>query len=130
MAHLLLVVVLALGVFVMHTATGHTSGAKHAHSAQADHNHSEGSKHSQHSEGSGTSLNPALHFAPDPGTGMDRTSLCVCVLGTWAFAALLRAAFARRPGWLADVLAKAVVILRPNPPPRGPDLTLLSILRI
>jgi hypothetical protein len=39
-------------------------------------------------------------------------------------------ALARHPDWLAKFLAEAPVMLRPNPPPRGPDLTQLSVLRL
>jgi hypothetical protein len=62
---------------------------------------------------------------------MDMVSLCVAVMfGAWALTALLRRALARRPDWLAKLLAEAPVMLRPNPPPRGPDLTELSVLRL
>ncbi|MFC8831486.1 hypothetical protein ACFT9I_39820 [Streptomyces sp. NPDC057137] len=63
------------------------------------------------------------------GMAMDMASLCVAVLSTWAPAALLLAAFARRPGRLTDPLAGAVAP-RPNPPPRTPELSSLSVLRI
>ncbi|SOE15755.1 hypothetical protein SAMN06272775_6638 [Streptomyces sp. 2323.1] len=157
MAHLLLVVVLALGVFVMHTvghpdgtagssghaAAGHTTGmaAMSRPPAAADtptrqapptrSAHSGTSTYSATSAHSGTSTDdPPSHYAPGPGTGMNMASLCSAVLGTWALAILLGAALTRTPGWLADHLAKAVVLLRPNPPPRPPDLTRLSVLRI
>ncbi|MFI9052133.1 hypothetical protein [Streptomyces sp. NPDC053427] len=144
MAHLLLVVVLALGVFVMHTV-GHPDGtAGSGGHAAADHTPGMGARSSApaapeaergragpaHSAHSGTSADTSAHYAPAPGSGMNMASLCLAVLGTWALAMLLRAALTRHTGWLADVLAKAVVMLRPNPPPRGPDLTQLSILRI
>ncbi|MFG2859330.1 hypothetical protein [Streptomyces sioyaensis] len=145
MAHLLLVVVLALGVFVMHTvghpdgtagsgghaAAGHTTGmaAMSRTPAAADTPTSQAPP--ARSAHSGTSADdPSSHYAPGPGTGMNMASLCSAVLGTWALATLLGAALTRTPGWLADLLAKAVALLRPNPPPRPPDLTRLSVLRI
>ncbi|MFI9075697.1 hypothetical protein ACIGW8_04180 [Streptomyces sioyaensis] len=152
MAHLLLVVVLALGVFVMHSvghpdgtagsgghaAAGHTTGmaAMSRTPAAADTPTRQAtparSTHSGTSAHSGTSTDdPPPHYAPGPGTGMNMASLCSAVLGTWALAMLLGAALTRTPGWLADLLAKAVALLRPNPPPpRPPDLARLSVLRI
>ncbi len=50
---------------------------------------------------------------------MDMVSLCVAVMfGAWVLTALLRRALARRPDWLAKLLAEAPVMLRPNPTPR------------
>lgn len=163
MAHLLLVVVLALGVFVMHTvghpdgtagsgghaAAGHATGmaamsrppaaadtptrqappTSSAHSGTST--HSGLAAHSGISAHSGSSADaPSSHYAPGPGTGMNMASLCSAVLGSWALTMLLGAALTRTPGWLADLLAKTVALLRPNPPPRPPDLTRLSVLRI
>ncbi|MFF4905829.1 hypothetical protein ACFY2T_13255 [Streptomyces sp. NPDC001260] len=66
-----------------------------------------------------------------PLMAMDMLSLCLAVmLGAWILAALLRSALARHPDWLARLLAQAPVLLRANPPPRGPDLAQLSILRL
>ncbi|MDI3387953.1 DUF6153 family protein [Streptomyces sp. B-S-A8] len=124
MAHLLLVVVLAFGVFVMHTV-GHpdeSSGAGMSVGA-----------HASHGAAAGYEAGTAQHSSADEpasGPAMDMTSLCVAVLGVWALAALLYAAFTRRPGWLAELLARTVVALRPNAPPPRPDLTQLSVLRI
>ncbi|MFI0904571.1 hypothetical protein ACH4TE_13680 [Streptomyces sioyaensis] len=156
MAHLLLVVALALGVFVMHTvghpdgtagsgghaAAGHTTGmAAMSRTPAADtptrqapptrSAHSGTSPHSGTSAHSGTSTDDtSSRYAPGPGTGMNMASLCRAVLGTWALAILLGAALTRTPGWLADLLAQAVALLRPDPPPHPPDLTRLSVLRI
>ncbi len=66
-----------------------------------------------------------------PVMAMDMMSLCVAVLlGAWVLAALVRSALARRPDWLANLLAQVAAFSRPNPPPRGPDLTQLSVLRL
>ncbi|WP_137991889.1 DUF6153 family protein [Streptomyces vilmorinianum] len=124
LAHLLLVVVLALGVFVMH-AVGHpesssgatADGMTHASAAAAPAHHAE-------------------HEAPvssshDSGTGMDMTTLCVAVLGVWVLARLALAAFGSRPDWLVRLLGRLTPALGPNAPPRRPpDLAQLSVLRI
>ncbi|MFF7441543.1 DUF6153 family protein [Streptomyces sp. NPDC008122] len=122
--HLLLVVVLALGVFLMH-AVGHPEGSgggmdaasapHHSASAQAAAPHDHGDSDARH----------------EPGSGMDMTTLCVAVLGAWLLAGLLRAALGRRPDWLALLLARLTPALGPHaPPPRPPDLAQLSVLRI
>ncbi|WP_318211918.1 MULTISPECIES: DUF6153 family protein [unclassified Streptomyces] len=120
LARLLLVVVLALGVFLMH-AVGHPEGS---------------------GGGTGTGSVSAHHsVAPpgddgsdtghEPGSGMDMTTLCVAVLAGWLFAGLVRAALGRRPDWLAPLLARLTPALGPHaPPPRAPDLAQLSVLRI
>ncbi|MEU6162935.1 DUF6153 family protein [Streptomyces tanashiensis] len=124
MAHLLLVVVLALGVFLMH-AIGHPEGsgggtdtaaaAHHGAAAHAAAPHDGGESDVRH----------------EPGTGMDMTTLCVAVLGVWLLAGLVRAALARRPDWLALLLARLTPALGPHAPPRRPpDLAQLSVLRI
>ncbi|MFF2133482.1 DUF6153 family protein [Streptomyces olivochromogenes] len=136
--HLLLVVVLALGVFVMHTV-GHPDQPRDDGMSLA----------------SQVSTMPMVVAADDPIGGpvspergsaahsthtsskdkpamaMDMVSLCVAVMfGAWILTALLRRALARRPDWLAKLLTEAPVMLRPNPPPRGPDLAELSVLRL
>ncbi|MFD3660857.1 DUF6153 family protein [Streptomyces sp. NPDC058659] len=124
LAHLLLVVVLALGVFLMH-AVGHPegSGGTTETTAAAHHSTPEPGAH-----GAGGAGSDAGH---DPGTGMDMTTLCVAVLGAWLLAGLVRAALARRPEWLTVVLARLIPALGPHAPPRRPpDLALLSVLRI
>ncbi|MFF3837583.1 DUF6153 family protein [Streptomyces sp. NPDC001930] len=123
LAHLLLVVVLALGVFLMH-AVGHpegSSGGMESGSAPAAHH----SVAPHGDEGSGAD---AGH---EPGSGMDMTTLCVAVLAGWLFAGLVRAALGRRPDWLTLLLARLTPALGPHaPPPRPPDLAQLSVLRI
>ncbi|MFJ4770944.1 hypothetical protein ACIP88_17825 [Streptomyces uncialis] len=66
----------------------------------------------------------------DTGMAMDMASLCVAVLAAWLLAALLRAALSRRTEWLVRLRAGALRRSLPQPPPRGPDLIRLSILRI
>ncbi|MFP3992863.1 DUF6153 family protein [Streptomyces sp. E11-3] len=123
LGQLLLVVVLAAGVFLMHTV-GHpppdTDVAAAPYAATAPYAGTAESSHGAHE-----STEPPLG-------GMDLAALCVAVLlGAWAFTALLRAAFARRSDWLAPARAATLAVLRPNPPPpRPPDLAHLSVLRI
>ncbi|MFE1905464.1 DUF6153 family protein [Streptomyces gardneri] len=124
LAHLLLVVVLALGVFLMH-AVGHPEGSGGTAETTAAAHHAAPETGSPATEGGGSD---ARH---DPGAGMDMTTLCVAVLGAWLLAGLVRAALARRPDWLAAALARLVPALGPHAPPRRPpDLAQLSILRI
>ncbi|MGW0913757.1 DUF6153 family protein [Streptomyces sp. NPDC002784] len=120
LGRLLLVVVLALGVFVMHTL-GHPEDSSHSgmrassHAAPMDHPAAEVP------DGSSTH---------EPAVPMDLMSLCVAVLfGALVLAALLRAASARARDRAARLLAQVAAVGRPRPPPRGPDLTQLSVLR-
>ncbi|MFB6951902.1 DUF6153 family protein [Streptomyces niveus] len=124
LGRLLLIVVLALGVFAMHTV-GHPDESGAGAMVHA----------------SGEPAPPPEPAPPHPsaadepvmgmdGMSMDMTSLCLAVLSTWALAALLLAAFARRADVFTDPLAGLRVAPRPNPPPRTPELTLLSVLRI
>lgn len=134
LAHLLLVVVLALGVFLMH-AVGHPEGSggttestAAAPHAAAPHAAAPTGAHGADRSGSDGGGSDARH---DPGAGMDMTTLCVAVLGAWLLAGLVRAALARHPDWLAVVLARLTPALGPHAPPRRPpDLAQLSILRI
>ncbi|WP_229911154.1 DUF6153 family protein [Streptomyces aurantiogriseus] len=75
-----------------------------------------------------TADSPSSH---EPVMAMDMLSLCVAVLfGAWVLTALVRSALARRQEWPAELLAKVAAAARPNPPPRPPDLTRLSVLRL
>ncbi|WP_030692282.1 DUF6153 family protein [Streptomyces globisporus] len=133
--HLLLVVVLALGVFLMH-AVGHPEGSDGGRDTGMGMDAASVSHHGS------PAYDPASHDrAPhaggdsdarhEPGTGMDMTTLCVAVLGAWLLAELVRAALGRRPDWLALPLARLVRAVGPHaPPPRPPDLAQLSVLRI
>ncbi|MFE9044791.1 DUF6153 family protein [Streptomyces sp. NPDC007818] len=133
LAHLLLVVVLALGVVMMHS-TGHpegppsgttgTANAVSAVSAVATHAPDSGGAHR-------SGLPDEPHGEHAPGSGMDMTTLCVAVLAGWLLAGLVRAALGRRPDWLVLLLARLTPALGPHAPPRRPpDLALLSVLRI
>ncbi|WP_328874360.1 DUF6153 family protein [Streptomyces sp. NBC_00287] len=120
LGQLLLVVVLALGVFVMHTL-GHPEDSSHSGTQTAS--HASAMAH----EASETTYSSSTH---EPAMPMDMASLCVAVLfGAWVLAALLKSAFTRHGEWLARLLAQVAAVLRPHPPPRAPDLTQLSVLR-
>ncbi|WP_368396692.1 hypothetical protein [Streptomyces sclerotialus] len=140
--HLLLVVVLALGIFVMHTL-GHpkdTSGTGTPMERGAAAHGVVASAHPDH--GMDAATTPTVVVAPQaadhdakasshtPGMAMDMTSLCVAVLGTWVLAGLLWAALRRRTDWLVRLRAGLLAALRPEPPPRRPVLARLSVLRI
>ncbi|MER5308430.1 DUF6153 family protein [Streptomyces sp. NPDC002773] len=130
LAHLLLVVVLALGVFLMHSV-GHPEGSGGSGS---------GGLGGETSAAAFTTSAHDAHNAPsdassgsphEPGTGTDMTTLCVAVLAGLLLAGLVRAALGRRPHWLALLLARLAPALGPHaPPPRPPDLAQLSVLRI
>ncbi|MFE6197029.1 hypothetical protein [Streptomyces sp. NPDC057838] len=140
LGHLLLVVVLALGVFVMHTV-GHPSEAHGSGTGQASHGPAAAMPlpGSAHGKPVALGFGEAPHAAPaghaastDAPVGAgDMASLCVAVLlAAWALAALVRWALARRPGRPAASRAQAGALPRPDPPPRGIDLTRLSVLRL
>ncbi|MBP8533865.1 hypothetical protein [Streptomyces sp. MK37H] len=155
---LLLVVVLALGVFVMHTlghpgggsGSGMTHSARHASGEMlpAAYNGDSGSYGGDHGGGAAATDTGPRRAAPapsveaghapaapetkprEPMTGMDMASLCVAVLGVWVLGALLHAVLARRSGPPLRLPVAAPVVARPDPPSLGPDLTALSVLRI
>ncbi|MEU0946877.1 hypothetical protein ABZ379_29680 [Streptomyces canus] len=139
LGHLLLVVVLALGVFVMHSM-GHPSESAHSTMSTASAPAAADAAASGHTPmgapagmaATGYDTDPAGSSSThEPAVAMDMLSLCMAVpFGVWGLAALLKSAFARRQEWLAELLAQAAALSRPNPPPRGPDLTRLSVLRL
>ncbi|AEM83639.1 hypothetical protein [Streptomyces violaceusniger] len=148
---LLLVVVLALGVFVMHTL-GHPdggSGAGGSHSAHHASGEPRPAPDGGDRDGGTAATGSGSHRATPassaeaghapaapktkpraPMTGMDMASLCVAVLGVWVLGALLSAALARRSVPPLRLPVASVVVARPDPPSHGPDLTALSVLRI
>lgn len=139
LGHLLLVVVTALGIFAMH-GMGHPSDSAHSTMSTASHSAAMETAASGHAamsapadRGTGghaaqTAGSPSSH---EPAMAMDMLSLCVAVLfGAWVLIALLRSALARHQGRPAELLSQITAMLRPNPPPRGPDLTRLSVLRL
>jgi hypothetical protein len=140
LGHLLLVVVLALGIFAMHTMghPDHSSGSDGTTTASQTSTTDRVATADDHAMGDPAAA-LAVHTsdaepapsAHQPLMGMDMLSLCVAVLfAAWVLAALLKSAFARHHAWLARLLAQVTVVLQPNPPPRRPDLTQLSVLRL
>ncbi|MGW7757885.1 DUF6153 family protein [Streptomyces violaceusniger] len=151
----LLVVVLALGVFVMHTL-GHPDGGSGAGGSHSAHHASGeprpapyGGDRDGDRDGRTAATGSGSHraapapsgeaehapAAPEtkpraPMTGMDMASLCVAVLGVWVLGALLSAALARRGGPPLRLPVASAAVARPDPPSPGPDLTALSVLRI
>ncbi|MFD3331873.1 DUF6153 family protein [Streptomyces sp. NPDC058700] len=123
LAHLLLVVVLALGVFLMHSL-GHPEGS-------GGHGETTAATAAAHHAPHGSHGGDGFDTRHEPGSGTDMTTLCVAVLAGWLLAGLVRAALGRRPAWLAVHLARLTPALGPHgPPPRPPDLARLSVLRI
>ena len=140
LGHLLLVVVLALSVFVMHSV-GHPADSSSVAMSTASHAPAAAmgggsSTHEADSIAAPVNAHRAMKHeqsssAHVPLMAMDMLSLCLAImLGAWLLAALLRSALARHPDWLRRLLAQAPVLLKPNPPPLGPDLTQLSVLRL
>ncbi|MDT0389024.1 hypothetical protein [Streptomyces dubilierae] len=152
LGHLLLVVVLALGVFVMHTV-GHPTEAHGSGTGQASHGAAaltqpaagerpaaHGSEDPPHAAPAGHARRvdtaPAGHAGHPASTDRpvgagDMATLCVAVLlAAWVLAALVRSALARDPDGPARLRAQRGAVARPDPPPRGPDLTRLSVLRL
>ncbi|MGW6563955.1 DUF6153 family protein [Streptomyces sp. NPDC054975] len=132
LAHLLLVVVLALGVFVMH-AVGHPKGASESATGTGANGMTRVSAPAHHAGvTSGPSESGASSAPADDSRAQgDMATLCVAVLGVWALARVVLAALGRHPDWLVRLLGRLAPALGPNaPPPRPPDLAQLSVLRI
>ncbi|MFE0734698.1 DUF6153 family protein [Streptomyces sp. NPDC058855] len=139
LAHLLLVGLLALGVFMMHS-TGHPEGSGTGAGPGTAAAHSPGTAAAHH--GGTTTVLPTVdtgdgHHPGAPGaghgtgTGMDMTTLCVAVLAGWLLAGFVRAALRRRTDWLHLLHAHRTRAAGPHAPPRRPpDLAELSVLRI
>ncbi|MGV9315717.1 DUF6153 family protein [Streptomyces sp. NPDC003691] len=126
----LLLVVLALGVFAMHTVGHPDSGSGMSHqdatAAPAPVHGPAAAPPDRPQDGHGEPGGPA---APDSGMAMDMLALCVAVLGTVLLTVLLSATAGRRTD-LPPRLRGLLVAPRRGPPPRAPDLASLSILRI
>lgn len=152
--HLLLVTLLAFGIVTMHSF-GHPGGvtrvhaaASHAAAMDSDRTHTAALGQSPSSRDNGSvpgdghvmaTASGAVAEAPqaasapgNPGGGMDLMTVCLAVLSVWtlAVAALMCAALARGRHRPLNPQPYAVVTHRPNPPPRPPLLSQLSILRI
>ncbi|MGK5693920.1 DUF6153 family protein [Streptomyces sp. URMC 128] len=150
--YLLLVVMLTLGVFAMHTmghpkeSSGHgmsaavPAGAGVHHDAMAqsattlagpevtDGQGTAGS--AAKSDGQGTAASAAKSPVHEPPGGMDPMSVCLAVLTVWLLVLFLRALVVRRPERLTALLARSMALARPGTPPPRPLLSQLSVLRI
>ncbi|WP_435241376.1 DUF6153 family protein [Streptomyces cucumeris] len=145
---LLLMVVLAMGVMVMHTLghpdgdSGSGAGGPAHHAAVAPHaspghGGSPGHGRATSHHGGHHRVEPAVaaDAAPlaeprEPLAMMDMASLCVAVLGVWVLMSLLCAALTSRRGPPPEAGAPPGAAVRLRPPPPGPDLVALSVLRI
>lgn len=139
--YLLLVAVLTFGVFTMHTMghPEHSSGPVNGgslHTAVAS-PHGDTDAVSVESRTSvepaamvdHTAVAPAAPSADEPMISMDVLSVCVAVLTAWLLWVFLGAA-ARGKRGLTALIARAMAVLRPLPPPPRPSLVQLSVLRI
>ncbi|MFI9151638.1 hypothetical protein [Streptomyces sp. NPDC053367] len=139
--YLLLVIMLTLGVFAMHTLGHPEESSGHAMGGGAAVAHQDGTAHHASTEKA-----PAQHdrmaqrepVAPAaalpvhelPG-GMDPMSVCVAVLAAGLLALFLKAAVLRR--WVersTALLARSIALARPVGPPPRPLLAQSSVLRI
>ncbi|WP_210586888.1 DUF6153 family protein [Streptomyces sp. GESEQ-35] len=115
---LLLFAVLLLGVVTMHTV-GHPAEHSGVHSPAAVHQ---------------THVPPAdsAHDETPPMSGMDPASVCLAVLGAFAFVWLLSVALGGdlRAAARTVVPVRPLYALRPNRPPPRLLLAQLSVLRI
>ena len=114
-----------------HAAAGHAASTGHAPDGHASTGHPlDSGAHMDVPPGPVAEDPAGVAAQHEPGEGMDMTGLCLAVLSVWALAGLLCAALVRLRGLPLNLLAYAVRLLRPNPPPRPPTLAQLSILRI
>ncbi|MCK8438866.1 hypothetical protein G3I77_39580 [Streptomyces sp. D2-8] len=141
--YLLLVVMLTLGVFAMHTmghpedSSGH--GMSDAIPAVAG-VHQDGMAQRAAFEPSaepevtaehGTAASPTESPVHELPSGMDPMSVCLAVLTVWLLLGLfLHALVVRRQEPLTALLARSMALARPGTPPPRPLLSQLSVLRI
>ncbi|MDK1344778.1 DUF6153 family protein [Streptomyces sp. 378] len=141
LGYLLLVAALTFGVFAMHTM-GHpehssapgAGGAPHAVAGAHQDVMAQETARTRTSTEPVTmadhgAVAPTEATADGPMTGMDVLSVCVAVLTGWLLWLFLCAA-ARRRERLTALLARAMAVRGPLPPPPRPLLAQLSVLRI
>jgi hypothetical protein len=141
--YLLLVVMLTLGVFAMHTmghpeeSSGHgMSAAVPAAAGAAGVHHDAMAQNAsapaglEVTDGHGTEASAAESPVHEPPGGMDPMSVCLAVLTVWLLVLFLRALVVRRQERLTALLARSRALARPGAPPPRPLLSQLSVLRI
>ncbi|WP_455682024.1 DUF6153 family protein [Streptomyces violaceus] len=140
--YLLLVVMLTLGVFAMHTmghpedSSGHgMSGAIPAvagvhQDGMAQKAASEPSAEPEVTAEHGTAASPTESPVHELPSGMDPMSVCLAVLTVWLLGLFLHALVGRRQEPLTALLARSMALARPGTPPPRPLLSQLSVLRI
>jgi hypothetical protein len=140
--YLLLVVMLTLGVFAMHTmghpedSSGHgmsgvpaAAGAHQdgmAQRAAAPEPSAEPEVAAEHGTAASAAKSP-VHELPG---GMDPMSVCLAVLTAGLLGLFLHALVVRRQERLTALLARSMALARPVTPPPRPLLSELSVLRI
>jgi hypothetical protein len=136
--HLLLVVLLTLGVFAMHTM-GHPDES-HGHGTDVAVASAEGARHDSMARNTaplddpepehGTAASAAKSPVHEPPGGMDPMSVCLAVLTVWLLGLFLHALVVRRQERLTALLARSMALARSGTPPPRPLLSQLSVLRI
>ena len=134
LGYLLLVAALTFGVFAMHTMghPEHSAGPATVGTHQGDMGRGAAEARTSAEPMAGAdhgAVSPTAPTAYGPMTGMDVLSVCVAVLTGWLLWLFLRAV-ARRKEQLTALLARAMAVLPPLPPPPRPLLAQLSVLRI
>ncbi|MFJ4569403.1 hypothetical protein ACIP4U_38295 [Streptomyces caelestis] len=141
--YLLLVVLLTLGVFAMHTmghpedSSGHgMSGAIPAAAGAHQGGMAQQAAASEHSAvpgvtaEHGTAASPTESPVHELPSGMDPMSVCLAVLTVWLLGLFLHALVLRRHERLTALLTRSMASARPGTPPPRPLLSQLSVLRI
>ncbi|OUD00287.1 DUF6153 family protein [Streptomyces swartbergensis] len=134
--YLLLVAMLTLGVFAMHTM-GHPEES-HGHGMAGAVASAEGARHDSMARNAepeaaaehGTAASAAKSPVHELPGGMDPMSVCLAVLTVWLIGLFLHALVVRRQERLTALLARSMASARPGTPPPRPLLSQLSVLRI
>ncbi|MET9681901.1 hypothetical protein [Streptomyces coeruleorubidus] len=138
--YLLLVAMLTLGVFAMHTM-GHPEES-HGHGMSGSVVSAEGARHDRMAQSTaplddpepepehGTATSAAKSPVDELPGGMDPMSVCLAVLTVWLLGLFLHALVVRRHERLTALLARSMALARPGTPPPRPLLSQLSVLRI
>ncbi|MEU6183276.1 DUF6153 family protein [Streptomyces coeruleorubidus] len=136
--YLLLVAMLTLGVFAMHTM-GHPEES-HGHGTTGAVVSAEGARHDSmaqnaaplddHEPEHGTAASAAKSPVHEIPGGMDPMSVCLAVLTAWLLGLFLHVLVVRRQERLTALLARSMALARSGTPAPRPLLSQLSVLRI